>query len=387
MFTHKVKAASSAVLAGMLISTAAMADSAYKSYPMMYMTLPDSDKLTVNMHALIEPTFRNSADNDRYDLNNDFSFDRLRIGFFGNYSKKVDYFLTTEFAPNAITSGSGGGAKAFLAHLTFKDAIGDVNVATGIMAIPMGYSFYAPSPAVPWVSYADIEYNLYGCGSIGCADQYDMPANFFTNIWKPGVMLFDQVNLSNGASLTYTAGLYNTNGTAMTDNTVEQKDFNGSIEYHHGNVTAMYGTRIGYSWDQAAWAEERARTRHAVTLMYNDFRTDKWWLWGEYMQGIDEQAAGVSDVTAEGYFVAVGYKVTPKWQLAYRHSEFDRDTDASGDSRTVESVMLNYSMDNGMRILVQQDFVDDDDETFSGTIYPDDTFFVRISAPFAAKLY
>ncbi len=387
MFIGKVIAASSAVIAGMVLSAGAAADSSYKSYQMMYMTLPDSDKLTINMHALIEPTFRNSDTNAVYDLNNDFSFDRLRFGFFGNYSEKVDYFLAIELAPNAITNSTGGGAKAFLSHLTFKDAIGDANVAAGIMAIPMGYSFYAPSSAVPWISYADIEYNLYGCGSIGCYTEFDMPDNFFTNIWKPGVMVFDQLELSNGASLTYTAGIYNTNGTALTDNRVSQKDFNGSIEYHQGNVTAMYGTRIGRSWDVAAWNEARDRTRHALTLMYNDFRTDKWWIWGEYMQGTDEQAAGVADVKADGYFAAIGYRVAPRWQLAYRHSEFDRNTDVSADSRSVESVMLTYDMKNGIRIQAQQDFVDDEDSNFTGTIYPDDTFYIRASAPFSAKLF
>ena len=386
MFVGKVMSASSAVIAGMVLSVGAAADSAYISYPMMYMTLPDSDTPTVNFHALIEPTFRNSDENPVYDLNNDFSFDRLRIGFYGSYSRKVDYFFTTEFAPNAITNKTNGGGKAFVAHLTFKDVAGSANVAAGIMAIPMGYSFYAPSWDVPWINYADVEYNLYGCGSIGCYTEFDMPDNFFTNIWKPGLMVFDQLNLATGGSLTYTAGFYNTTGTALTDNRVSQKDFNGSLEYHHGSVTAMYGARIGRAQDVTVWNEERDRTRHAFTLMYNDFRKDRWWVWGEYMRGTDEQAAGVPDVTADGYFAAIGYKVTPKWELAYRHSDFDRNTDTSGDSRSVESIMLTYTMNNGIRLQAQQDFVDDEDQGFTGAIYPGDTFFIRASVPFFAKL-
>lgn len=374
------------IIANMVGSVDVIANEDYTSYPMLYMTLPESDKPTVNIHMLLEPTYRNSDENAVYDLNNDFSFDRLRLGFYGSISRKVDYFFITEFAPNAITNRSGGGGQAFLAHLTFKDVVGSTNLAAGLMAVPMGYSFYAPSWTVPWINYADIEYNLYGCGSIGCYADTDMPDNFYTNIWKPGLMLFDQLELPTGGSLTYTAGFYNTNGTTLTDNRVKQKDFNGSVEYHHGDVTAMYGTRIGRSEDVAAWGEARDRTRHAVTLMYNDYRKDKWWLWGEFMRGKDEQAAGVADVTADGYFAAVGYKFTPKWELTYRHSEFDRNKDMSGDSRSVESIILTYTMDNGIRLQAQQDFVDDDDKNFTGAIYPDNTFFVRASVPFFAKL-
>ncbi|MDZ7803927.1 porin [Thiohalophilus sp.] len=308
-------------------------NSNYVSFPMAYMTLPDTSEPTANMHVLIEPTYRNSDSNNVYDLDNDFSFDRLRLGVYGSFSEKVDYFLTTEMAPNAITNETGGGAKAFIAHMTFKDVMGAANIAAGSMAVPMGHSFFVPSWESPWINYADIEYNLYGCGSINCYAEFDSGKNFYTNIWKPGVMVFDQVELSNGGSLTYTAGLYNTSGTEMTDNRVKQKDFNGSIEYHHGDFLFVYGTRIGASEDVTAWSSERDRTRHALTFMYNDFRKDKWWLWGEYMRGTDEQAAGVDDVTADGYFAALGFKFAPRWELMLRHSEFDRNVDVGGDDR------------------------------------------------------
>lgn len=312
-------------------------------------------------------------------------FDRLRLGLSGSYSENLDFFFVTEFAPNAITMDTGGGGKAFIAHATFKDLIGSANLAAGIMAVPMGYSFYAPSFQVPWISYADIEYNLYGCGSIGCYAEFDLDKNFFTNIWKPGLMVFDQVALG-GGWLTYTAGVYNTSGTALTDNKVERKDFNASLEYHKGDFLVMYGTRIGQSKDKEDWTEARDRERHALTLMYKDFRKDKWWLWGEYMRGTDEQEPGVSDVTADGYFVAAGFKLTPRLELMYRHSEFDRNVDRGGDDRSIDSIGLTYTIKGGVRVQVQQDFVDDNDSNYTGAIYPEDTFFVRLSLPFSKRL-
>lgn len=360
----------------------------FTSYPMAYMTLPESDTKTVNLALLIEPTYRNSKDNSAGKLENDFSFDRLRFGFYGSLDKKIDYFLVTELAPNAITNKSGSGAKAFIGMLTFKDIdlLGGANVAVGSMAIPMGYSFYAPSQLSPWISYADVEYNLYGCGSINCFAEADMPRNFFTNIWKPGVMVFDQIHLSKDSSVTYTAGLFNTTGTLFTDNAVESKDFNGSVEYHNKNVKLMYGTRIGASKDVAAWSDPRDRTRHALTFMYNDYRSAPWWIWAEYMRGTDEQAVGVSDVTADGYFIGAGYKFAPKWEAVVRHSEFNRNVDVSGQSRTMDSVGVSYKMDNGVKVMAEQTFVDDKNINYTGIIYPDDTFFFRVSMPFNAKI-
>lgn len=360
----------------------------YTSLPMAYMTLPDSEKPTVNLHLLVEPTYRNSKDNSVYALKNDFSFDRLRIGFYGSLDKKIDYFFTTEFAPNAITNTTGGGGKAFVGMFTFKDVdvLGGANVAVGSMAIPMGYSFYSPSWVAPWINYADVEYNLYGCGSINCYAESDMPRNFFTNIWKPGVMVFDQISLSGKSSITYTAGFFGTTGTLFTDNQVESKDFNGSLEYHNENIKLMYGTRIGQSKDVAAWVSPRDRTRHAFTFMYNDYVTSPWWVWGEYMRGTDEQAAGTSDITADGYFVGAGYKFAPKWELVVRNSRFNRNLDMPNQSRTVNSVGVSYQMSNGVKIMAEQDFVNDKDKNYTGIIYPEDTFFLRVSLPFFAKL-
>ncbi|HZJ90031.1 MAG TPA: hypothetical protein VFC89_00015 [Oscillospiraceae bacterium] len=382
-FKSRVRIGSASAAACMALAFATTANATtYKSYPMLYMTQPSSDEPTVNLAGLIEPTYRDSSEAN---LKNDFSFDRLRIGFNGSVSRNVDYFFMSEWAPNAVTSKSGGGAQAFIAHLTFKDLLGVTNLAVGSMAVPMGYDFYAPTPNSPWITYADHSYNLYGCGSIDCAAAVDMPNNIFTNIWKPGLMVFDQIDFSSGGSLTYTAGAYNTTGTTFTDNRVERKDFNGTLEYKHGDFMAMYGTRIGSSRDTDLWRESRDRTRHALSFMYKDYRTDRWWLWAEYMRAKDEQETGVADIKADGYFVAGGFKPTDKTLIAYRHSYFDPNKDSSNNTRRVNSIIGTYKMDNGIRLQAQFDKASED-SNFSGAIYPGDTFMLRVQLPLFVKL-
>ena len=104
------------------------------------------------------------------------------------------------------------------------------------------------------------------------------------------------------------------------------------------------------------------------------------------MRGTDEQAVGVSDVTADGYFIGAGYKFAPKWEAVVRHSEFNRNVDVSGQSRTMDSVGVSYKMDNGVKVMAEQTFVDDKNINYTGIIYPDDTFFFRVSMPFNAKI-
>jgi len=376
------------------VTGSALAASDYRSYPMMYMTLPDTKEKTFNVVGLVEPTFTTTTSDQIVggggEIKNNFTFDRLRFGFNGSYSENLDYFFMSEWAPNAITLPSDGGANAFIANATFKKVFGSANLAVGSMAIPMGLSYYVPTTQVPWITYADIEYNLYGAGSInGTADivGFSGDSNWATNIWKPGGMIFDQINLDNGASVTYTAGLYNTTGTSFTDSTTEQKDFNGSLEYKQGNLLAMYGTRIGTTTESSVGGEARDRTRHALTVVYNDFKKDKWWLWGEYMYATDEQAAGVDDVDADGYFLAAGFRPTPKIELVVRHSEFDRNKDVKDDTRRVDSLILNYTRDDGIRVQAQYNEASEDNwANTAGTVYANDTFTMRFSVPIYAKL-
>lgn len=374
------------------LSGTALANS-YKSYPMIYMTKPDTSEKTLNFVGLIEPMYMtNTNDKAGSKSINDFNFDRLRFGFNGSYSEKLDFFFMSEWAPNTITRPSGGGAQSFLASATFKDVIGTTNIGVGSMVVPMGLSYMTPTTHIPWITYADIEYNLYGANSINnMADIDGFATNgqtWATNIWKPGIMVFDQYNLNNGASLTYTAGVYNTTGTTYNDKSTSQKDFNGSLEYKQGNLLAMYGTRIGYATGvTGAPKEDRSRVRHAATLVYNDFKKDKWWLWGEYMHATDERESGVKDLTADGFFVAAGFRPIQKLELVARHSQFDRDKDTKKTTRSVNSVMVNYTRDDGIRIQTQYNMANEDNwAAVAGTVYPDDTFTMRFSVPLFAKL-
>ncbi|MEK7850631.1 MAG: porin, partial [Deltaproteobacteria bacterium] len=71
---------------------------------------------------------------------------------------------------------------------------------------------------------------------------------------------------------------------------------------------------------------------------------------------IDPQKPGVSNETAEGYYVQGGYFVTPKTvEVAARYEYFDPNKDAGSDLRQEYGLGVNYFI-NGHRNKVQADF-------------------------------
>ncbi|WP_041440748.1 porin [Thioalkalivibrio sulfidiphilus] len=358
-------------------SAASAAQDKYTSFPMAYgRESAASEDLTMIMGLEMQPAFthldRNGAAPNDVDKS-EFSFQRLRWFMRGSVTEDVDYLFVTEWARNAATNSSDGGARAFRARATFRDVADTTNVAVGSIIVPFGHAFYVPAGTAPWVNYTRMTSTLYGCGSIGCTpDQGEV----ITNIWKTGVMVFDQISFSEDSSLTYTAGVYNSSGTRFQDDGT-QKDFNGSLEYHNGNVFAHYGLRLG---SQQVVGDEMDRERHAIVLRYNNYLTAPWWLWGEYMWGKDE-VAGADDVKAEGFELSAGYKFTPKWEGVIRYSEFDPNKDVNNNKFQEISLGLTYRMQRGIRWQFQVDFNENESKTIEDTVYT-----ARLTVPLAKKL-
>ncbi|WP_406672884.1 hypothetical protein [Natronospira sp.] len=361
---------------GVLMATAGAAsasDDEYTSVPMQYGREAEaSDELTLITGMLLQPTFTH-IDRGAGDNTNQFSFQRLRWFLRGSVTEDVDYLFVTEWARNAATASSDGGARAFRARVTFRDLMDTTNVAIGSIIVPFGHAFYVPAASAPWVNYTRMTSTLYGCGSINCEPDL---GEVITNIWKTGAMAFDQVPIGDNASLTYTAGVYNSSGTAGRDDGT-QKDFNGSLELNVGDWFLHYGTRIGSQKDPVG--VERDRERHAVVVRYNDYLSDPWWLWGEYMWGQDETAG--ADVTAEGFEVSAGYKFSDRWEGVLRYSQFDPNRDLSDMGFEEYSLGLNYNMGRGIRVQGQFDVERNDLRTVD-----DNIFTLRVTVPWGAKL-
>ncbi|MDD3519455.1 MAG: hypothetical protein PHQ14_13990 [Chromatiales bacterium] len=377
---HLLRLGCAALLGGTIAAplVAQAEEDAYKSFPMIYgREAKSSEDLTLIMGLEMQPTYTlydRSGMAPGTEDRSEFSFQRLRWYIKGSVTEDVDYLMVTEWARNAATNSSAGGARAFRARATFRDLGGITNVAAGTIIVPFGHAFYAPAGSAPWVNYTRMTSTLYGCGSISCEPDQ---AEVIANIWKTGVMAFDQISFGADSSLTYTAGFYNSSGTRFQDDG-DQKDFNGSLEFHKGPVFAHYGVRLG---SQKIDGSERDRERHAVVLRYNNHLKDTWWAWGEYMMGKDEMAAGADDRKASGWELSAGYKISPKYEVVLRHSQFDPNEDADNDKFKETSLALNYNMERGIRLQLQADQVEND----SGAV-DDKVFTVRVTVPFAKKL-
>ena len=366
----------SALALGVLMATGSVAsasDGGYTSVPMQYGREAEaSDELTMITGMLFQPAYTH-VDVGAGDDSSQFSFQRLRWFLRGSVTEDVDYLFVTEWARNAATASSNGGSRAFRARVTFRDLMDTTNVALGSIIVPFGHAFYVSAASAPWVNYTRMTSTLYGCGSIDCEPDL---GEVITNIWKTGAMAFDQVPLGDNASLTYTAGVYNSSGTAFRDDGT-QKDFNGSLELNVGDWFLHYGTRLGSQKDTAG--VERDRERHAVVVRYNDYLSDPWWVWGEYMRGEDETSG--ADVSAEGFEVSAGYKFADKWEGVLRYSEFDPNRDLDGVSFEETSIGLNYNMGRGIRVQGQVDFERNDARTVDDKI-----FTLRVTVPWGTRL-
>ncbi len=346
----------------------------YKSWPMLYgRESKPSDDLSMIMGVEMQPTFTMTDSLNPASDKNEFSFQRLRWFMRGSVMKDVDYLIVTEWARNGITSAANGSARVFRASVTFRDVMDATNIQVGSIIVPLGQAFYIPAGIAPWVNYTRMTGQLYGCGSIGCtADSGEV----ITNIFKTGVMAFNQINLANDSSLTYTAGVYNSTGVLQQDDG-DAKDFNGNLEYHNGPVWLNYGTRLG---SVKVLGSEYGRERHAFDLRYNDYVKDKWWVWAEGIVGTDETTG--ADLKARGYEVSVGYKFTPKWEIVGRYSIYDPNTATANNSFKEMSLGLNQDLGRGMRLQYQADRNRNDNNTVE-----DNIFTVRLTVPFAKKLF
>lgn len=348
----------------------------YKAWPMLYgRESAPSDEITMTMGVEMQPTFT------RYDRlgsasdKSEFSFQRLRWFMKGSITKDVDYLFISEWARNGITvaDSGNGSAREFRVSATFRDLFDIANVQVGSMIVPFGHAFYVPAGTAPWVNYTRMQTNLYSCGSIGCPTEQ---GGAVANVFKTGVMAFDQIGLGDNSSLTYTAGVFNSTGIFQSDDG-NNKDFNGSLEYHTGSLWAHYGIRLGNSKLGGA-GPEFDRKRHALVLRYNDYLKDPWWVWGEYMMGTDETAT--VDTKAKGYELSTGYKFMPKWEIVARYSEYDPNTSVGNNDIQEISLGLTQSLDRGMRLQYQIDHARSDNKTVE-----DDIFTIRLTVPFAKK--
>lgn len=345
----------------------------YKSWPMLYgRESQPSEDLTMTMGVEMQPTFTQTDSLNPASDKSEFSFQRLRWYMKGSVMKDVDYLLVTEWARNGVTSAGNGSGRAFRASATFRDVIGTTNIQAGSVIVPLTHAFYVPAGSAPWVNYTRSTSQLYGCGSIGCTLD---GGELVTNVFKTGVMAFDQINLSGDSSLTYTAGLYNSTGIKQQDDG-DKKDFNGSLEYHKGSVWAHYGLRMGSA---KIGGVEFDRERHALTLRYNDYLKDKWWGWAEYITGTDETAG--ADLKAKGYEVSFGYKLNPKWEAVARYSEYDPDRAINNNTFNETSIGLVQHLDKGIRMQYQFDHIRNGNSSVE-----DDVFTIRLTVPFAKKL-
>ncbi len=324
------------------------------------------------------------------ETNSGFNVIRARLGVRGQnfpLDGKVNYFFLVEAGNNGITRNGGGSVKITDASVTLNHIKG-ARVRIGQFKVPGSEEGLQAIHVFDYINFSNpvdqllLERFLDSDGSVAAAgaNRPNGPVGAFRDI---GIQVFDWFNV--GAwEHTYAVMFGNGNGIARGDNN-DDKDlylYWSSEHVHGGRGPRRHGTKI-FGWYQkgtrtiaagAAQAQTNFdRKRYGMGITY---RSPKIRAGFEYIKaegmifgGTDGAAlpgalnnAGTAVASfnmlpteeADGWYVDVGYYITPKWTLDLRYDQLNRGTVVAANERkfTTFTIGSQYFFNKKSRVLV-----------------------------------
>ncbi len=305
-------------------------------------------------------------------IEDQFTFQRARLGLRGAATENISYFALYELAHNPPTGPTNGGARLLDAQINLKLSE-FANLRVG-QFIPDFATAITPGALVHWVDYTDIEKTVYFFNRNGDTET--------TAAREMGASVWNEFR-SGLSSFTYEIGAYNGTGLSQVESTDDDRDVIASLRYAYGPAWIHGGYWTG---DRKVGGQDLGKDKWSVALGWGNYVKDKYWIFGEYLDAKQEQTAG-PDLESDGFYIAAGWKPTPKTQLTYRYSECDC-TDNVGppgprDSK-VHSIIGEYFIKGNIKVVAQYDIREDDAKIVPGA--ESDAFRVMLSLPFSYRL-
>lgn len=331
--------------------------------------------------------------------NSTFQLQRARIAIRGTgfpLDSNVNYFFMAEFGNNGITDTGGGSGSARLTDATVTlNHIPGARIRVGQMKIPMSEEVYQGIGTFNYINFTNIanqqmiERPFWTDGNTACnigtsSDNYlkycngDSQTQFRSNsvaARDTGIQIFDAFTFGDWehsyAVLVGKGGIANDDRDNDLDTTVylsSEVIFGGDGPRRDGwkmyawNTTGkrtIYDSAVLNAGSTSYTAAERKYDRK-LTGVGTTYLNNKYRVWAEYTQAkgmifngstggavpgaINNAGTVVSQFLlspngeADGWYVDVGYKITPKIELDYRYDIYNRVTNlAAADERKYET--------------------------------------------------
>lgn len=348
-----------------------------------------------------------------------FQLQRARLGVRGGnfpLDSNINYFLLAEFGNNGITNPGGGSGSARLTDATVTlNHVKGARVRVGQMKIPMSEEVYQGIFTFNYINFTNvanqqlIERPFQTDGTTACntgssSSQYlrfcngDADTQFRTSVAAVrdiGIQVFD--TFKSGSWEHSYAILYGNGGISKhdrddnRDTTIylsTEKVFAGKGPRRQGMKFYAWNTsgkrtiydsatlNAGGSLEAAEVEYDRKLSGVGMTYLDNKYR-----LWAEYIKAdgmiyngstggavpgaVNNSGTQVSqfqlspDAEADGWYIDLGYKVTPKIELDVRYDIYNRVTNLTAAAeRTYETTTLGmqYFFNKKTRLMVNYEF-------------------------------
>lgn len=325
------------------------------------------------------------------DLDSDSTFiiKRARLGVRGVVPKleKVNYLMAVEGGNNAATYYGPGSLQLFDASITLNH-LPYLRIRAGQFKHPGGEEALAPAYARDYINLTNVtdqlvnEFFFDGDGSDvpSIANEPNGARSSFHDI---GVQLFGTVP-GGGWEHSYAMMVGNGNGLARGDNNSD-KDL-----YLYWASERVFGGKGAYrqGWKLFAWHQQgtrtltgagagdydRERTGLGIALRRNPYRFQAEYISADGMipngtdgcavAGTPNNAGAVSsfnlllDDKADGWYLDLGYQITPQLELDARYDRLDRGTDTAASERRFETLTLGiqYRFDKRVRLMANYEW-------------------------------
>ena len=344
------------------------------------------------------------------DLDSDSSFQirRARIGARGTnfpLDGKTNYFLLLEAGNNGITKYGNGSVALTDASVTFNQ-IPYARVRVGQFKYPGAEEGLQAIHVFDYIEFTNVTNNLllerFFDGDGSNTQDSNSPNGSVGAFRDIGVQVFDWFNTGSWQH-TYAAMVGDGNGLNRTDD-------NGNKDiYLYWSSEQIYGGQGARreGWKMFAWGQTGQRTLEFVNGVQDtrSYDRDRWGLGTTFRKGKYRAAAeyiyadgmifngtdgGAVPGTrnnadtataswniepngeADGWYIDLGYRVLPKWELDVRYDYLDRMKNVGANERefTTWTLGAQYFINKKTRALLNYQFRDADAPDFSSSATP-----------------
>ncbi len=347
------------------------------------------------------------------DSDSQFNIRRARVGVRGAampIDNKVNYFVLLEAGNNGITANGGGSVKVTDASITLNH-VKHARIRLGQFKYPGSEEGLQAIHVFDYINFTNptnfflLERFFDSDGSNAAGDLTAFDANkpngavgAFRDI---GVQVFDTFNTGEWEH-SYAAMIGNGNGIARGDNN-SSKDW-----YLYWASEWLFGGKgpRRQGWKLYGWYQDGKRTlRTGADQTKDDFDRTRWGLGSTYRRGKWRAAAEYINADGmifngtdggavpgtlnnpgtrvaswnmlpkdegDGWYLDLGYRVHPKWELDLRYDRANRATDTDANERRFTSwtVGAQYFFNKKVRLIANYEFRDAEAPGLPGSAVP-----------------